>query len=69
MSSVTDYLFARPTFLSGVARVFDLGCQFDSYNVSPDPDEADARAIFSDWLAVGKDIALAGLALSRPFKS
>jgi len=65
--NVTDYLFATPTFLSGVARVFDLGCQFDSYNVSPDPEEADARAIFSDWLAVGMDIARAGLALSRPF--
>jgi hypothetical protein len=63
--AMTDYLFARPTFLAGVARVFDLGCQFDSYNVSADPEEADARAIFLDWFAVGKDIARAGIALSR----
>jgi hypothetical protein len=53
---VSDFLFAQPSFLSGMARVLDLGAKFDSYNISPSGQIADARAMFSDWCAVGKDI-------------
>lgn len=52
----TDFLFAQPTLSSGVARVFDLWGQFDDYNRSNTPAEADAKAIASDWLVVGQDI-------------
>ncbi len=49
----SDFLFARPSFLSGAARVIDLGGTFDVYNTSDDPDRL---AMESDWSVVGKDI-------------
>ncbi len=52
----SDFLFAQPSFASGVARTLDLWGQFDGYNRSETPAEADARAIASDWLAAGQDI-------------
>ena len=52
----TDFLFANPSFASGAARVIDLWGQFDDYNFSPSPQEADAAAIASDWIVVGQDI-------------
>ncbi|MGA2890763.1 MAG: hypothetical protein ABSE51_22280 [Terracidiphilus sp.] len=53
----SDFLFAQPSFASGVARVFDLFGQFDEYNSSETAEEADARAIASDWIVIGQDIA------------
>lgn len=53
----TDYLFATPSFLSGVARLLDLSGRFDVYNDSVDAALADARAIYSDWCMVGQDLA------------
>jgi len=53
---MTDFLFATPSALSGAGRTLDLMGTFDRYNVSVSPEEADARAIFSDWLAVGRDL-------------
>lgn len=53
----TDFLFAQPSFASGAARVFDLFGQFDGYNISETPAEADAKAIAADWIVVGQDIA------------
>ena len=52
----SDFLFARPSYLTGVARILDLGGQFDAYNVSRTPAEADVRAIMSDWAMVGLDL-------------
>jgi hypothetical protein len=49
----SDFLFARPSFLSGAARVIDLGGTFDAYNTNDDPD---LLAMESDWSVVGKDI-------------
>lgn len=51
-----DYLFAQPSFLSGAARVIDLGGTFDDYNRSRTPDAADMRAMYADWRAVGEGI-------------
>ena len=53
---MTDFLFANPSTLSGAGRVIDLMGTFDRYNRSASPQEADARALFSDWLAVGRDL-------------
>jgi hypothetical protein len=47
-------LFAIPSFLSGAARVLDIGGTFDDYNYSPE--ESDARAIRSDFMTIGNDI-------------
>jgi hypothetical protein len=52
----TDFLFARPSFLSGAARLFDFGGFFDAYNRSRSESEADGRAMYADWRVVGQDI-------------
>lgn len=54
--STTDILFAQPSYLSGLASVLDIGGNFTEYNESNTPEEADALAILSDWMAVGKDL-------------
>lgn len=57
---MTDYfLFARPSFISGMGRVLDLGSTLTEYNVSPSEEQADHIAIRSDWEAVGSDITKA----------
>ena len=53
----SDFLFAQPSFASGAARVFDMFGQFDEYNISETTEEADAKAIASDWIVIGLDIA------------
>jgi len=55
-NSLSTYLFSIPSFLSGVARIFDLGATFSDYNESSSPYEADYNAIYLDWLMTGKDI-------------
>ena len=53
---MTDYLFAKPTFLGGMSRALDLGGTLNVYNDSPSPDVADALALKSDWMSVGQDL-------------
>lgn len=57
------YLFATPSFLSGVARTLDIAGLFDDYNFSETPAEAEIRAMRSDWLSVGRDIHAAMMSL------
>jgi hypothetical protein len=52
----TAFLYSRPSLLSGMARLFDFWGFFDRYNSSPIPRAADAKAIYSDWRAVGSDL-------------
>jgi hypothetical protein len=52
----TDFLVAQPSLASGMARLFDFYGLYDSYNLCPSTQEADALAIFSDWLLTGQDI-------------
>ena len=61
----TDYLFATPSFLSGVARLLDLSGRSGVYNDSDDEALADARAIYSDWRMVGQDLAGAMTVVER----
>ncbi|MBI4722765.1 MAG: hypothetical protein HY769_07215 [Candidatus Stahlbacteria bacterium] len=49
---LSSYLFSCPSFLSGVAKVLDLGATFDEYNTSETTDEADYRAFLLDWSMV-----------------
>ena len=53
---MNDYLFYRPSFFSGLARTLDLFGLYDDYNISQSGEEADAKAIYSDWKAVGADL-------------
>ena len=52
----SDFLFAEPSFFSGAARLLDLWGQYDQYNQSLTPAEADARAIAADWIITGQDL-------------
>jgi hypothetical protein len=51
------FLFERPSFWSGMARVLDLGGTLNEYNYSVSPRDADYYAIRSDWNVVGNDIS------------
>ena len=53
---MTDFLFAMPSFISGMGKAIDLGATMTQYNFSGIPEEADAVAIYNDWLAVGNDM-------------
>lgn len=52
---MSDYLFATPTFVSGLARTLDLAAQFDDYNGSLTAAQADWIALQSDAVAVYDD--------------
>lgn len=52
-------LCARPSFWEGVARLFDFGGTLNKYSYSRSENEADYRAISSDWRHVGDDIRVA----------
>ena len=52
----TGFLYADPSFLSGVSRTLDLFGQYDQYNISRTPSEADQRAIAADWIVTGQDL-------------
>ncbi len=52
----TDFLYARPSFLEGIARLVDFGGTLNEYNQFPTPQEADAAAIRSDWAMIGQDM-------------
>jgi hypothetical protein len=52
----TDFLFANPTFIGGLASVLDLGSTMVVYNESPSIKVADVRAMESDWRVTGEDL-------------
>jgi hypothetical protein len=52
----TDFLIADPSFVSGAARLLDWAGLYDTYNASRNGQEADAKAMFSDWRIVGQDL-------------
>lgn len=74
MGEYTDFLFARPSFMEGAARVLDLGDTLTLYNGSLSEVEADELALLMDMYAIGVDLFAAteatavteGVALARP---
>ncbi len=52
----TDFLFARPSALHGLGVLFDLS--YYEYNTTS-TEEADARAMYSDWHMTGIDLETA----------
>lgn len=59
MSNKSTFLFARPSFIEGMARIMDLGATMQIYNDSKTEKEADIRALKKDWEAVGEDVVIA----------
>lgn len=50
------FLFARPSFIGGVARLFDFAGTLNTYNSSATGELADIRAFEEDWKAIGDDM-------------
>lgn len=59
MSVLSTFLFARPSFLEGLARVFDVGGTLQEYNYSPTGEIADYFAMMADFRCVGQDMQFA----------
>ena len=57
-SNFSDFLYANPSFILGMASSLDVGSTLTVYNESETPILADYRAIKADWAAIGKDITL-----------
>lgn len=56
MGNCSDFLFARPSFFEGIARMLDFGNTLNEYNYSPSEDAADENALWMDWSMVGDDL-------------
>ena len=52
-----SFLFARPSFFEGIARIMDFGGSLNQYNSFPNGGEADFAAISYDWAMIGQDFA------------
>lgn len=56
MGDYSFFLFARPSFVEGAARILDFGDTLTEYNRSSSEAEADYNALLADWSAVGQDM-------------
>jgi hypothetical protein len=52
MHELFGFLYARPSFLEGLARIFDFGGTLNEYNQSLTPKQADFLALRADWLTI-----------------
>jgi hypothetical protein len=68
MGTLSTFLFARPSFAEGAARIVDFGDTLREYNTSLTSEQADYLALFADWRQVGMDIQRATLEYSRQVK-
>lgn len=59
MNKLSAYLYARPSFIEGVARLVDFAGTLNEYNGSNASSQADTTAISSDWKVVGDDLRTA----------
>lgn len=53
---MTDFLFATPSVIEGIGRIFDFAGSLQAYNESSTTEEADTLALYNDFKAVGRDI-------------
>ena len=56
MEELFGFLYARPSFLEGVARAIDIGGTLQEYNTSLSGADADRLAIQSDNLMIANDL-------------
>lgn len=52
----TDFLIPRMSWLTGAGTILNLRGSYYFYNISATEEEADSRAIFSDWSMAGEDL-------------
>ena len=55
---LTTFMYAIPSFVEGVARLFDFAGTMTEYNTSLSPGDADRRALASDVMAILADAAM-----------
>ena len=55
MDSLTTFLYAKPTFADGIARILDFGSTLQEYNSCFFDEHADYIAMKLDWVMVGMD--------------
>lgn len=51
----TDFLFPNTNLLVGMGSIFNIAGNYYSFNGSESDNEADCKAIASDWGMVGQD--------------
>ena len=61
----TAFLFANPAFLTGVGSVLNIAGRHFTFNYSDSDNEADSRALESDWSIIGQDIQNAAHKLNQ----
>ena len=65
----SDFLVAKPSFLTGMARSIDLFGQLTDYNYSETQEKADIRALMQDAHVISKDMRTAMRELEESIKS
>lgn len=55
-NACTDFLMPRSSYITGAGTVFNLAGSYYVYNTSNTPEEADAKALASDWQVIGNDL-------------
>lgn len=59
MHHFTNFLYAQPSLFEGLGRVLDIGDTLTHFNTAVSGEQADAIAMYTDWLAVGSDLRAA----------
>lgn len=65
MSEEGYSLYLMPSFFDGFSRIIDFSGMFDQYNYVKTNDEAEGKAVLSDWIKVGHQLKLAMSDMSR----
>ena len=55
MSELSTTLFANPSFIEGVARIWDFGNTLNEYNRSAGQNDANFESMSADYAAIGQD--------------
>jgi hypothetical protein len=65
----SDFLFVTPSFLVGAGSVLNIAGNYFKFNYSSTDEQADAKAIESDWGVIGIDIETATNEIGKLLKS
>jgi|SRR5579872_4749393 len=55
-ASHTSSIYARPSFIEGMARILDFGNMLNEYNTPPRTEQNDLATLGEDWRAIGEDM-------------
>ncbi len=66
MGKQSNFLYASPSFIEGIARTIDLGNTLSEYNYSNNPDEI---ALYMDWAVIGNDIRKAMILCAKDLEN